>query len=313
MAGHDLVRAVMVLLPWLSMLLFAPRNVSAEVVQLDRTYSYGEMIDDINELCSLYPGIVSYISAGESMQGRDIPTVIVGNPDAPHSIMIQSSIHAREYIVSQTTMATVEYMARMMSSGHPSDVVSNTCFYVVPMANPDGVIFSQTVSPAWKANAAGVDLNRNFDCNWQHLRPKGAYFPCSENFKGYGPETENEVVALKELAQSREHDCYISYHQQGDVIYYDDDCIEPHVSLWSRIVASAVRSVNGYCMFNLKTTNASGLTSMGGFTDWVQVSLKKPAVTVECGTRWGEDGQDQARSIFTRNKDSWLEVAKLFY
>ena len=294
--------------------LFVPQaDVYAGTVQLGSTYTYEEMVGDINELCSLYPGIVGCRSAGSTVQGRSIPVVVLGNPAAPHAIMIQSAIHSREYVVSQTTLATVEYIAQMMSSGQLPDVMAGTCFYVVPMSNPDGVVMSQTAAPGWKANANGVDLNRNFNCNWQFLNTKGVTVPGPEEFKGYAPESEPEVRALTGLAVSRGFDCYISYHQQGNLIYYDDDFVSPQVSALSAMVASAIHSSNGYRLYNLKTTNASGLTTMGGFTDWIQVSLGRPAVTVECGTGWGASSQGQALSIFNRNKNSWIAAARLFY
>ena len=289
------------------------KPVSAQTVQLASTYTYEEMLGDINELQATYPGIIRCQSAGTTVQGRSIPMVILGNPGAPHAIMIQSAIHSREYIVSQSTMAIVEYIAQLMSSGQLPDVESNTCFYVVPMSNPDGVVMSQSIAPAWKANANGVDLNRNFNCNWQFLDTKGVIAPGPENFKGYGPESEPEVKALTGLAVSRGFDCYISYHQQGNLIYYDDDFVNPTVSAISALVAATVHNSNGYRMYNLKTTNATGITTMGGFTDWIQVSLGRPAVTVECGTGWGLAAQKQASSIFNRNKNSWISVARLFY
>ena len=287
-------------------------TVYAQIVQVNSMYTYDEMNQDIIELTAAYPGIVGSQSAGITAQGRNIPVVVLGNPSAPHSIMIQSAIHAREYAVSQSTMAIVEYIAQLMSSGQLPDILANTCYYVVPMSNPDGVIISQSIAPSWKANAVGVDLNRNFNCNWQAIIPK-AVVPGSEEFKGYSPDSEPEVRALESLAACRGYDCYISYHQQGNIIYYDDDFVNPAVSAASALVASTTSASNGYRTYNLKSTNASGITVMGGFTDWIQVNLGRPAITVECGSGWGAGAQNQVYSIFDRNKNSWIAVARLFY
>lgn len=291
-----------------------PVHAHAEdIVQLSATYTYEEMLEDISLLTATYPEYVTSQSAGATAQGRSIPLIIVGNPNATHAVMVQSTMHAREYIVSQTSMATVEYIATLMATEQIPDIVQNVCFYVVPMANPDGVVISQTINSNWKANANGVDLNRQMDVNWQYLDTKGVTAPGPENFKGYAPESENEIKALKTIAQSRNFDCYISYHMKGNIIYYDDDFVEPEISALSELVAVTVSRTNGYRPYNLKTTNASGITTMGGFTDWVQVILKKPGITVECGTKCGPAGQGQAKSIFKKNRDTWISMARLFF
>ncbi|MCR5108498.1 MAG: hypothetical protein K6B28_10075 [Lachnospiraceae bacterium] len=279
-------------------------------VQMSSTYTYDEMNMDIAELCALYPGIVSSGSIGTTVQGRSIPLVILGNPAAPHSIMIQASIHGREYIVSQTTMATVEYYARQFSAGNCQDVLSSTCFYIVPMANPDGVTIAQSSAPEWKANANGIDLNRNFPVGWEMT--KGSSAPGAANFKGYSPASEPETIALMSLATARDYSCYINYHQQGNIIYYDDDLTSSVTSALSTILAATVKNINRYPMVNTSGTNASGTTTYGGFGDFILMGLQKPGITVECGSAYGIRGQSQSSSIYSRNADTWAAAARLF-
>ncbi|HAG70336.1 MAG TPA: hypothetical protein DCL38_10260 [Lachnospiraceae bacterium] len=282
----------------------------SSVVQLTSTYTYEEMINDITELCAKYPGIVSCASAGTSVMGRNIPYLILGNPAAPHSIMIQSSIHGREYIVSQTTMATAEYYAMQFSAGNLPDVFASTCFYIIPMANPDGVAIAQSIAPDWKANANGVDLNRNFPTAWEFT--KGAASPGAANFKGFFPASEPETLAVMGLAGARNYSCYISYHQQGNIVYYDDDLTSPVVSALSTALASTVGSINRYALVNTSGTNASGTTTYGGFGDYVLITLQKPGITVECGSAYGARGQGQCSSIYLKNADTWAAAARLF-
>ena len=280
------------------------------VVQLTSTYTYDEMNQDIAELVAKYPGIVSSGSAGTSVLGRSIPLVILGNPAAPHAIMIQSSIHAREYIVTQTTMATIEYYAMQYAAGNYADVLASTCFYIVPMANPDGVIMAQNFAPDWKANANGVDLNRNFPTGWELT--KGASAPGASKFKGFFPASEPETLAIMSLATARDYSCYISYHQQGNIIYYDDDLTSPVTSALSTALAMTVGAVNKYALVNTAGSNASGTTTYGGFGDFVLMGLQKPGITVECGSAYGARGQSQCSTIFLKNVETWAAAARLF-
>ena len=53
-------------------------------------------------------------------------------------------------------------------------VMSDLQLVILPCANPDGRVYSQTVDPNWRKNRAphsgsgciGVDINRNFDVCW---------------------------------------------------------------------------------------------------------------------------------------------------
>ncbi|MBQ7563167.1 MAG: hypothetical protein IJT16_04155 [Lachnospiraceae bacterium] len=280
------------------------------IVQLTSTYTYAEMCQDIAELTQAYPGIVSSGAIGTSVLGNSIPLIILGNPAAPHNIMIQSSIHGREYIVTQTTMATIEYYAMQFAAGNYADVLASTCFYIVPMANPDGVTMAQAIDSSWKANANGVDLNRNFPTLWELT--KGAAAPGAAKFKGFLPGSEPETQALMSLAMARDYCCYLNYHQQGNIIYYDDDLTSPVVSALSTALAKTVGAINGYGLVNTAGSNASGTTTYGGFGDFVLLGLQKPGITVECGSAYGAAGQGQAASIFQRNAESWAAVARLF-
>lgn len=304
----------MVYLLWILVLMCVCNSAECyaaeEIVSIGSVYTYADMTEDINQLCVSYPSVVSSSSIGSTATGLSIPMIVVGNPSAPHSVMIQSSIHGREWATAAMTMKIAEYYAASFTAGELQDLYANTNFYVVPMANPDGVTIAQTSDGMWKANGVGVDLNRNFDVNWEALDSKGACAPCAENYKGAGPASESETKALISMAQSRNFDCYISYHQAGNIIYYDDNGTTESVSNASTMLAMTIARTNGYGLRNLKVANANGETTMGGFNDWVQICLNKPGVTVECGSAYGAG---QVNSIYARNRDSWDSIARLFW
>lgn len=306
-------------------------NVKAEegdIVQLDGMYTYQEMVEDIELLKTTYPEYIQYSSAGTTALGRDIPYVIVGDLKAPKSIMIQASIHGREYLGTQMCMSFVEYYAEKYANGETP--FGDVSIYIVPMSNPDGVCIAQfgadSVSDEktkefvqntgnfrlWKCNAFGVDINRNFDIGWESL-PLKATQRNFEHYKGDSANSENETKALLALAQSKPFVAFISYHQQGNVIYYDEPGNTEECSVASTKLAQTVASYNGYAVHNLKEyITADGHVSQGGFTDWVQINLNKPACTVELGTACPPNGQNQLKGIIRKNQDSWAGVANLY-
>ena len=134
-------------------------------------YSYGDLLADLEDLQQAYPQWVRVENAGTSEEGRDIPVLILGDPDAPRQILLQGGIHGREYAGSWLLMALAEDALRSRSFD-PTE----TAFHILPMVNPDGVTISQrgtTDDPEtvglWQANSQGVDLNRNFPTDWDAL------------------------------------------------------------------------------------------------------------------------------------------------
>ena len=291
--------------------LVMPVKANAQaIVTSNAVYTYDVLLADITELCATYPGIVNFTSIGTTKSGFMIPMITVGNVNAPHSIMIQASIHGREYATANMSMKIAEYYASLFAQGQLQDLFANTCFYVVPMANPEGVSISQSTDKNWKSNGQGVDLNRNFNANWAIVDTKGVFGPAASNYKGPAAESEAESKALVKMAVSKNFDCYISYHQAGNIIYYDDAGTTDAVSAASTCLAQTISRRNGYGMRNLKQTTANGETTMGGFNDWVQIVLQKPGVTVECGTAYG---QSTVNGIYKKNRDTWSDVARLFW
>jgi g-D-glutamyl-meso-diaminopimelate peptidase len=304
---------------------------SADIVQVKTTYTYDEMMEDISELTQMYPSVVSACSIGTTALGRSIPCVTVGNPDAPYRIMVQASIHAREYICTQVVMNMIETYAQRFVTGQNADMYSKVAFDVVPMANPDGVSIVQfgaasaANSPdtadfieatgnisSWKANAMGVDLNRNFDIGWEAIN-QGVYAPSYALYKGVSSCSEAETVALETQAQSYPYAAYISYHMKGNIIYYDEPGNTAQNSALGTSVAKAIASASGYKMKNLKSCiSATGDVVQGGFTDWIQLVLNRPAVTVEIGSSLPPAAQPSADDIYNSNLNTWAAISDLY-
>lgn len=298
-----------------------------DIVQTSTMYTYDEMNIDIMQLVATYPSLISSYSIGTTQLGRSVPLVILGNQNSGHNILVQSSIHGREYIATQVSMNMIEYYAK--NSSMFNDMLTTNCFYIVPMANPDGVSIAQygassVTNPLlkefvtktgntvnWKANASGVDLNRNFFTGWDSLTPRVSG-PTYMNFKGNCAVSENETKFLVALASARSYDAFISYHMQGNLVYYDEPGNTPENSAASLKLAQTIGSINGYTLQNLKVAMLSDSVQQGGFNDWVQLTFNKPGVTIELGSSLPPGGQSSANRIYEINKDTWNAVAALF-
>jgi len=267
-----------------------------QVVTPTSRYTYQQMLTDLDKLQALYPNLVQIGSIGKSELGRDIPVVRVGDPNAKYHVIIQGSMHAREHFTTWLIMAITDYT---LSQNQAS--LGNVCYHMIPMVNPDGVIISQRESldttqtaiyqrdlaqgytsageayyaQQWKANALGVDLNRNFPSGWdaslEHSQPS------SERYRGESPLSAAESKALADYTRSRHFDATISMHSFGSVLYYQYGSKQP-VNTLSYSFALAVEKATGYI-----PVESDGTTG-AGYKDWAMDELGIPSLTVEVGS-----------------------------
>ncbi len=221
------------------------------ILQDPRFYTYQNMLEDTELLLQLYPDLVTQDSIDTTADGRMLMHYVIGNPDAPKQIFINGAIHAREYLTFQLVMKQMcVYLEHIRQNDSWEGLDYQTMWdqvavHVVPLVNPDGVQISQfgldglqneevrngiqtlaandgtavTTSylDHWKANASGVDLNRNFDAYWESY--EGTGYPSSDHYKGTAPGSEPESAALIRLTEEQHFLYTISYHTQGHVIY----------------------------------------------------------------------------------------------
>lgn len=291
------------------------------------TYTYQEMQVDLNILKATYPKMQMDV-LGNTIDGRQLYHVVVGNPSAPHKILVHGGIHAREYISSQVVMREIVALLEMQQNNwlyHGQSVATllqNTCIHFVPMVNPDGITLVQggidalntqaaktmvmsmaaqdqvtdlaTYLRKWKNNINGVNLNRNFDAFWQEATPKVDH-PSNMFYKGTGPESEVESKALANLCRQIMPDYTISYHTQGRVIYWYFGETGNYKAN-GQYLANVVHQNTGYTI-----SDTWSQTDAAGFKDWAVQKLDIPSVTIELGRGTSPVDESQITQMWTEN------------
>lgn len=291
------------------------------------TYTYEEMLMDLNTLKANYPSMQMDVLA-TTVDGRQLYHVVVGNPSAPHKILVHGGIHAREYISSQVVMREIVSLLEMQKSGllyhgqSMATLLQNTCIHFVPMVNPDGIALEQggidalntqaaktmVMSMAaqdgitdlssylrkWKNNVNGVNLNRNFDAYWQEAAAKIDH-PSNTLYKGTAPESEIESKALADLCRRIMPDYTISYHTQGRVIYWYFGETGSYKAK-GQYLANVVHQNTGYTI-----SNTWSQTDAAGFKDWAVMKLDIPSVTIEVGRGTSPVEETQITQIWDEN------------
>jgi len=142
--------------------------------------------------------------AGQSVQGRDMYIVRFrgeGYVDGGKRVFLTFNLHGREWITGMAGIYAVEKMVERVKED-PS-YLAGTEVVMMPMANPDGFVFTTTNNRMHRKNMAnvscssnpGVDLNRNFDSHWASGGSSSS--ACSDVYHGPSAmsEVESQVIA----------------------------------------------------------------------------------------------------------------------
>ncbi len=269
-----------------------------------QNYTYAMMNDAIKKLKRRFPKYLTVSSLGTSTAGRDIPLLLLGNPEAPRRVWVDVSMHAREHMCTQIVMNQVEFLLNNYDMGvfegkRLRDTLSNVCLYIVPMGNPDGVELCQRGLASvkdrahreylrkinlgsddfsrWKANIRGVDLVSNFDAKWAE-KETVADSPAPYGYKGTHPLSEVESRLCAEFIASVGFDMTISYHAVGGELYW---WFGQEGSRQDRdfLIAMDFVDLTGYSLISKERS----LTDSAGLKDWAIQTFHTPGITVELG------------------------------
>ena len=168
----------------------------------------------------------------------------------------------------------------------------------------DEIITYEEYLSQWKANANGVDINRNFNAGWEDIWQKEG--PGYDSFKGYSPDSEPETKALEALVEGINFESVINYHARGQLIYYDAEGNAQEVSGRSEKLAESASELLRYLPANCK--DAANVV-LGGFGDWAMLKKGVTSITIEVGKRPCPVENKEFMSIWNRNRELWAKIA----
>ncbi|PSN61179.1 carboxypeptidase-like protein A1 precursor [Corynespora cassiicola Philippines] len=255
-------------------------------------HSYADHLQFLRDLQGGFPSQSEIITAGSSVQGRTLTGIHIwgsGGSGSKPAVLIHGTVHAREWITTLTT----QYFAWQLLTKYSTDasiraLVDKFDFYIMPVVNPDGFVYSQTTDRLWRKNrqtvsgnsCVGRDINRNWPYQWNV--PGGASTnPCSETYKGVSagdsPENRGLVAQVNRLRDGRGIRLYLDVHSYGQYILwpYGYNCnIRPeneaqHRSL-ATAAASAIRAVSGTA-YTIGGACSTLYATTGDSTDYTDV------------------------------------------
>ena len=255
-------------------------------------------------LSARYPSI-GVDRIGQSQLGVPIPCLVLGSGPVP--VLYNAAHHANEWITTPVLMKFAEDLAQAAMRDKtlydlPARELLRRCrIYLVPMVNPDGVDLVTgrlTGGPAyeharaiaaqypaipfpggWKANIDGTDLNLQYPAGWEQARAikfaQGFCTPAPRDYVGTAPLSAPESRAMADFTQRLRPRLTLSYHTQGQVIYWKYLDYEPE---HSRAIAYQLAAASGYLVE--QTPYPSGFA---GYKDWFLENYHLPGYTIEAG------------------------------
>ena len=198
---------------------------------------------------------------------------------------------------------------------------------IIPCVNPDGVeicingsktgkgfesyidYISQGDTSSWQANAMGVDINHNFNADWQNLKKKelamGITTPRASRYGGAYPESEPETITLTKFCRENKILSATAFHTQGEEIYWS---FGKHTPTVSKVIARRMAELSTYTL-----SRPESIATGGGFKDWLIDELHIPSFTVELGKGKNPLSISQLEPIYSKVEKMLIYLASASY
>lgn len=289
----------------------------------------------INTLAAARPDLANLATVGQSLQGRPIRALTITGPDTPENpaadrpvVLWNGCQHAREWV----SPMTVTYIASRLLDDYDADpsvrsLIDTVRFVIVPMANPDGYLYSWSNQRYWRKNRRqnnafdyGVDLNRNWGYEWGGPGSSGS--ADSDIYRGTAPFSEPESQVLRDLALSFAPNlaAHIDYHTYSQLILYPygyaegAQAPEPDRTFFDHLANDMSDLIFGYSgAYYTPIPSWQLYPAAGGATDWFYGAAGAKSLTLELRPDTGGlEGFDPPPSTILPTARENYEAAKLF-
>ncbi|KAM5292606.1 mast cell carboxypeptidase A [Ctenodactylus gundi] len=182
------------------------------------------------KMVAKHPEMVSRIKIGSTFEDNPLYVLKIGREDERRkAIFMDCGIHAREWI-SPAFCQWFVYQATKSYGKNKimTKLLDRMNFYVLPVFNVDGYIWSWTQNRMWKKNRSknqdssciGTDLNRNFNVSWNSFPNNNN--PCADTYHGPAPESEKETRAVTNFIQRhlKSIKAYITFHSYSQMLLF---------------------------------------------------------------------------------------------
>jgi hypothetical protein len=215
---------------------------------------------------------------GYSVQERPIMAYRLGR--GPIARALIGGLHGGYEWNTVTLMTeTIDYLMTQ-----PDMIPEQVTLYIVPVANPDGLV-AGTDRINGRLNANQVDLNRNWDYQWQMTATYGIW-PVSA---GQMQFSEPETNALRDFIGEHKLEAVVFYHSAFAATFSGAGVTTSHTVELARVLADAT----GY---RYAPAGVPGQITTGNAIDWLTAN-GITAVEVELTNHFDLDWEQNLRGL----------------
>jgi Zinc carboxypeptidase len=267
--------------------------------------TFAEFTDRLMAAQRKNPGIIKVFSIGKSNKGKDLWMVKISDNVASDEVEPEfkyiSSMHGDEITGREMTTYLIEEIADKYGKDQElTDLVNSTEIYIMPSMNPDGSEMKQ------RANAKGVDLNRNFP-DWTST---------TENSMT-GREIENQAVM--KFQATRQFSLSANFHGGTIVANYPWDSkydlfpLDDLVKDLSQVYSDHNPEMKSSDEFPGGITNgAAWYVVKGGMQDWSYIWFNDLQITLEI-SHIKYPSYSDIPGFYQSNRQSMLEFMKMVH
>lgn len=261
-----------------------------------------QIAEKLRVAAAKYPKIMKLINIGKSVKGKDLLVMKISDnvntEEVEPEFKYISSMHGDEITGRELSVSLIEEIGQKYGSDSEiTDLVNNTEIYIMPSMNPDGSDLKQ------RANAKGVDLNRNFPDMTRDTQSNPA-----------GREIENQHVM--KFQAGRQFSLSANFHGGTIVANYPWDSkydlhpLDGFIKELSRGYADLNPEMRSSSEFPGGITNgAAWYVVRGGMQDWSYVWHNDLQITVELSHQKWPD-YSEIPGFYKDNRDSMVYFMK---
>ena len=143
---------------------------------------------------------------GQSELGRDLVCHRVGSETAEKSLLMVFGVHGFEDAFDHDgeVLRLIAHNLIAYYTEKPEEL-GDFCLYIIPSANPDGLLEGTTQHGFGRCNANGIDINRDFSSDWSKETR-------SRNRTGKAPFATAKARAIRDLVLNVRPDYAMDIH-----------------------------------------------------------------------------------------------------
>jgi hypothetical protein len=243
-------------------------NVSVDklpTISFTAYHSEDQIIAYLQAVASAVPTLAQYKVLGQSVQGRDVPYLVINATcqTNPPAILTNGAHHGDEPPSAESVLSIPDYLLRKSTTDTAiQSLLATYAFYILPVVNPDGLALNT------RTNANGADINRDYS------------YPERSDANSFKTV---EAQLIKSLQESVGFHSAIAYHSGAQEVIWPW-CYTSDATTDNSFFATAGSKASQAMGFTVSQQSYDDYPTQGEYIDYAYWKSRTLAATFEVST-----------------------------